>query len=227
MEEILRKLFYKWLIHNVDLYEKKEEMRSLMDESEQKEYADELMIDIDKHIGELINQVKDGIDDASSDLEWIMNIKLDQLISETETEIDDDEWGTEVGVEEKKEIKWETEVGVEEKKVLCNTAGACEAVLKNGYLCVHHEPHIKNIDCGSWCAQKIGDSNADCVDAEEKEKEIKKTFMDNRFGKVVTCSESDDCDFKDCMHIKSHIFSKNCIDDCVNKNNEHKIIQCV
>lgn len=220
MEEILRKLFYKWFVYEVGNYEGREEMRSFMNQQEKVDYSKEIETEIDKHITETINQIKDSLDDASADIEFNFNIKLDQLKEDNDdylsTNSDPQNIGD--GIGDDVEDGWEVDIEENEKFVICSSNFICRQKE-----CKHIVPHIYNeVDCKSYCGFR---SAVDyCIECEKPDEKL--TFkQDERFGKVVICTESKDCNFKDCMHIKPHIFNEGCIGECANKT-EHKDIEC-
>lgn len=209
MEKILKKLFYKWFVHEITNFQCVGDVKTLMDDLEKKDYNETLNDDIYGRIHEIINQVQGLLDDASSDIEFDMMNKLDQLR--------EDDWDADDGWKVDEPDLEEPDI-VEETPVICGSIETCEA--PEIYPCSHKKPHFKGIDCGAYCKYKKN-LDDDCVPC--KETPIK---QDNRFNKVVICMESKDCDFKDCEHIKPHIFNASCIGDCVNKG-EHRMMECI
>ena len=89
MEKILRKMFYKWFIKNVQDFDCIIKDKDLLTDDEKIETNGFISQEIDSKTEEIINLVKDSLEDASSDIEFNL-INLLDVFSENKWDVDDE-----------------------------------------------------------------------------------------------------------------------------------------
>jgi len=188
MEEILRKLLFKWFIHGISNIGHKESLHILMTDKEETEYYNKMKVDVEKHIEESLNQLKNILEDNLNDIEFNMSIMLNKLRNKYNSNDEILEIGMEINPESKDE--WEIEENLNsDEQVICDSHD-CD--MDKEY-CIHKIPHAYDeSDCDTYCSYKK--TPLHCVPyKKEKEK------------KIVICDSLSDCKKESsCVHKEPH-----------------------